>query len=93
MHRFHKAGVMQGSAYIRNMVVQPGPLTAPPEKRSRKTPSFRIIDFGRGQYWDDLVGENPTEEHLRAVADNWYFHTQFEAKRAQDDLKITPFES
>ena len=31
---------------------QPGPLTLPPERRSYDTPSFRIIDFGRGECWD-----------------------------------------
>ena len=37
--------------YARNMLVQPGPLSAPRTERSMDTPSFRIIDFGR--YWSD----------------------------------------
>jgi hypothetical protein len=55
----HHADVLQQSAYARNMVVQPGPLTVPPHQRSMDTPSFRIIDFGRaemiGKYDQDNV--------------------------------------
>ena len=45
--RLHVAGFMQNSMYARNVLVQPGPLSAPPSVRSYATPSFRIIDFGR----------------------------------------------
>ncbi len=44
--------IVQGSFYVRNIMCQPGPLTLPPERRSYDTPSFRIIDFGRGKCWD-----------------------------------------
>ena len=44
--------VYQGSFYVRNIMVQQGPLALPPEQRSYATPSFRIIDYGRGQCWD-----------------------------------------
>ncbi|KAI9060029.1 hypothetical protein FKP32DRAFT_1083589 [Trametes sanguinea] len=47
--RLHEAGFVQCSPYMRNMLVQPGPLSAPREQRSMDTPSFRIIDFGRGE--------------------------------------------
>ncbi|KAG9031208.1 hypothetical protein FRB95_003047 [Tulasnella sp. JGI-2019a] len=46
--RFHRHGFVQRSIYPRNLLVQPGPLTAAPEERSMKRPSFRLIDFGRG---------------------------------------------
>lgn len=36
-------------------MVQPGPLTHPPSLRSDKTPSFRIIDFGRAECWAHKV--------------------------------------
>ncbi|KAI0688594.1 hypothetical protein BC835DRAFT_1256903, partial [Cytidiella melzeri] len=49
MCRLHYAGFVQGSFFVRNILVQRGPLTLPPEKRSKKTPSFRLIDFGRGE--------------------------------------------
>jgi hypothetical protein len=39
--------------YARNIVVQPGPLSVPPENRSLDEPSYRIIDFGRGKTLGD----------------------------------------
>ena len=47
--RLHHYKITQGSFYVRNIMVQPGPLTVPPEQRSFDCPSFRIIDFGRGR--------------------------------------------
>jgi hypothetical protein len=47
--RLHAAKVVQGSAYPRNVLVQPGPLTLPRASRSFAEPSFRIIDFGRAK--------------------------------------------
>jgi hypothetical protein len=49
----HHAKVLQQSTYVRNMLMQPGPLTVPPHQRSIKTPSFRIIDFGRAVTFND----------------------------------------
>ncbi|KAF8333621.1 uncharacterized protein EI90DRAFT_587407 [Cantharellus anzutake] len=46
-HRLHLEDYLHNSAHIRNIVVQPGPLTLPPEHRSLKDPSFRLVDFGR----------------------------------------------
>ncbi|PSR97594.1 hypothetical protein PHLCEN_2v4301 [Hermanssonia centrifuga] len=46
--RLHMDNVIQNSMYRRNMLVQPGPLYLSPKMRSMQTPSFRIIDFGRG---------------------------------------------
>ena len=48
--------ICQGSFYVRNIMSQPGPLTAPPEECSAATPSFRIIDYGRGKSWDWELG-------------------------------------
>ncbi|KAI1792675.1 hypothetical protein LXA43DRAFT_1004508 [Ganoderma leucocontextum] len=48
VERLHAAGFTQNSMHVRNILVQPGPLAAPPAARSYATPSFRIIDFGRG---------------------------------------------
>ncbi|KAJ7618438.1 hypothetical protein FB45DRAFT_755663 [Roridomyces roridus] len=45
--RLHLSGFLQKSAFRKNILVQPGPLTAPPQDRSTDTPSFRLIDFGR----------------------------------------------
>ncbi|TCD61130.1 hypothetical protein EIP91_008995 [Steccherinum ochraceum] len=49
--RLHMAQYLHGSFYVRNIVVQPGPLTQPPIMRSMDTPSFRVIDFGRTMTW------------------------------------------
>ena len=46
--RLHAAGFAQNSMFVRNVLVQPGPLSAPRTVRSYKTPSFRLIDFGCG---------------------------------------------
>ncbi|KAJ7320719.1 hypothetical protein DFH08DRAFT_641833, partial [Mycena albidolilacea] len=48
--RLHYAEFTQNSFYVRNILRQPGPLTVAPSERSDKTPSFRIIDFGRGEH-------------------------------------------
>ncbi|KAJ7083121.1 hypothetical protein B0H15DRAFT_428407 [Mycena belliarum] len=45
--RLHLSGYLQKSAFKKNILVQPGPLTVAPHKRSLDSPSFRIIDFGR----------------------------------------------
>ncbi|KAI0063840.1 hypothetical protein BV25DRAFT_1823904 [Artomyces pyxidatus] len=50
--RLHAAGFVQESPFPRNVTVQPGPLSLPPAARRMQTPSFRIIDFGRGQHMD-----------------------------------------
>ncbi|KAI8989009.1 hypothetical protein BD414DRAFT_485695 [Trametes punicea] len=47
--RLHAAGFTQGSAYRRNMLIQPGPLSVPRDERTVDLPSFRLIDFGRGE--------------------------------------------
>ncbi|KAJ6511193.1 hypothetical protein C8R45DRAFT_814758 [Mycena sanguinolenta] len=49
--RLHFAEFTQNSFYVRNILRQPGPLTVAPSARSDKTPSFRIIDHGRGEHW------------------------------------------
>ncbi|PCH41049.1 hypothetical protein WOLCODRAFT_137154 [Wolfiporia cocos MD-104 SS10] len=53
--RLHIEDILHNSLYTRNILWQPGPLTKPPEQRSRRTPSFRIIDFGRSE---NIEGED-----------------------------------
>jgi hypothetical protein len=53
--RLHQGDCLQGSFYGRNVVCQPGPLNVAPEDRSPENPSFRIIDFGRGQHFRDYL--------------------------------------
>ncbi|KAI4522799.1 hypothetical protein K525DRAFT_268534 [Schizophyllum commune Loenen D] len=45
--RMHEADFVQNSEFPRNVLMQAGPLSAPPSQRHRSTPSFRLIDFGR----------------------------------------------
>lgn len=60
--RLHAAGFVQNSFYTRNILVQPGPLTVPPAERDARSPSFRIIDFGRARSWRDILAQK-LEEH------------------------------
>ncbi|KAG6911422.1 hypothetical protein DXG01_016519 [Tephrocybe rancida] len=57
IYRFHYAGWAHGSVYARNILVQPGPISASPSERSKDIPSFRLIDFGRS-YRCDAEGSN-----------------------------------
>lgn len=50
----HNADFVHNSPFVRNILVQPGPLTRPPSQRSIKTPSFRLIDFGRVERLEDF---------------------------------------
>lgn len=88
MLRLHYAGFIQGSFYVRNILMQPGPLTVPPEERSKATPSFRIIDFGRGERWDDIVGDKSDEERVERKKREWGMSICDEDKRAQRELQI-----
>lgn len=88
MLRLHYAGFTQGSFYVRNILVQPGPLTAPPEERSSKTPSFRVIDFGRAEEWDDWIGDRSDEKRVEKKKLEWGNLICDEDKRAQRELAI-----
>ncbi|KAI0767598.1 hypothetical protein C8Q74DRAFT_966700 [Fomes fomentarius] len=59
--RLHHLRYLQGSPYVRNILIQPGPLTLPPDERTYKQPSFRIIDYGRGKLWDWEVNQPDVE--------------------------------
>ncbi|KAH9037968.1 hypothetical protein EDB83DRAFT_2412701 [Lactarius deliciosus] len=50
--RLHNARFTQKSTHRGNVLVQPGPLTHPLAERSLDNPSYRIIDFGRGKYYN-----------------------------------------
>jgi len=60
--RLHDANFTQGSVYPRNVLVQPGPLTNPPAERSFDDPSYRIIDFGRGECYGGVSWD--TEDRM-----------------------------
>ena len=42
--------------------MQPGPLTKPRAERSQESPSFRLIDFGRGECFDGEVTDKIERE-------------------------------
>ncbi|EKM57232.1 uncharacterized protein PHACADRAFT_254885 [Phanerochaete carnosa HHB-10118-sp] len=88
MLRLHYSGFVQGSFFVRNIMVQPGPLTAPPELRSKKTPSFRVIDFGRGEEWNTFVGDKTDKERLEQKEREWGNKISDEDKSAQSELQI-----
>ena len=52
--------------YMRNMVVQPGPLNVPRPERTMKQPSFRIIDFGRMQMRGDFKSPGSGKKFAKA---------------------------
>ena len=92
--RFHSEGYLHQSTYIRNIVMQPGPLTRHPQERSNSTPSFRLIDFGRSTNVEEEVTKKSKEskkdgsteeekEERRASA-----YRSWGLSRAQEEMAI-----
>ena len=70
LYRFHNANWIHDSFYERNVLMQPGPLTAfPTIRKFSKTNVFRLIDFGRS--WQgasyDAIWDDREHEHGRAT--------------------------
>lgn len=89
--RLHSEGYLHNSTYIRNIVMQPGPLSRHPEERSYLTPSFRLIDFGRSVNIEEKVlkmefKEGLTEEEKRAQRDREYY--SWAMKKSTEDMSI-----
>ncbi|KAI9069031.1 hypothetical protein FKP32DRAFT_1641399 [Trametes sanguinea] len=92
--RLHELGIEQGSFYVRNILIQPGPLSAPAAKRTFDQPSFRIIDFGRAQVLQDMLkraderetrdAEIRKQQRLRKKGEGGV-ETEEEKKKAQED--------
>lgn len=70
---------------------QPGPLTKPPKQRSRKTPSFRIIDFGRGEDWDEYKDQDDGKDLERKMKD-WKARVDDERESARTALLISDYD-
>ena len=94
--RFHSQGYLHHSTYIRNIVMQPGPLTRHPQERSLSTPSFRLIDFGRSINVDekvakmelaDLTEEETKEERARAYR-SWGMNRAGEEMAIDEELGV-----
>ncbi|KAI9060027.1 hypothetical protein FKP32DRAFT_1578835 [Trametes sanguinea] len=88
IQRLHHMDLTQGSFYVRNIMIQPGPLTAPPAERSYDTPSFRIIDFGRGDDWD-TYSRRRYSGGRRGL--EWQARLGDEIARARNELLIDDF--
>ena len=87
---------LQGSVYPRNMLIQPGPLTVPPSKRSLASPSFRIIDFGRAYYEPnfirDAIGVAALGRYKKWSDDYADFITTVGAAEAKKEYTITVYD-
>lgn len=103
--RLHFAEYMHNSFKERNIVVQPGPVTAPPEARSLDTPSFRIIDFGRTECYDkyreeilydwQMDGKEDHEvdpEHDARIEMSWGEHLMKERWSGRKELRFGKYE-
>lgn len=71
--------------------MQPGPLTRHPQERSRSTPSFRLIDFGRSINVEEQVAKTKlkdglTEEQIREEKAKAY--RSWGMKRAEEEMSI-----
>ncbi|KAJ7165889.1 hypothetical protein C8R46DRAFT_1035216 [Mycena filopes] len=77
--RLHLSGFLQKSAFKKNVLVQPGPLTVPPAQRSLQAPSFRVIDFGRALPRPQMSTTNPKE---------WSDEREAEVRDVQKVLRI-----
>ncbi|KAI0658078.1 hypothetical protein C8Q70DRAFT_1135933 [Cubamyces menziesii] len=98
MLRLHALKITQGSFYVRNVLIQPGPLSAPPSQRTLRIPSFRIIDFGRARvlaYLLTAVKETDEEkrktERARVISDRWAA-MQYEEQQAREQFLIEMFD-
>ena len=95
MLRLCLMNIIQGSFYVRNVLMQPGPLTAPPERRSLACPSFRIIDFGRGKVWEweeeRMKREEMEEEQRKKVIRDWGERLREELEDARRELLLVPW--
>lgn len=93
MLRLHCAGFTQGSWYVRNVLRQPGPLSLPPNERSSSTPSFRVIDFGRGESAKCIMEGTKISSQSHANTQNdpayqWDMTVVAEDKNALRELEI-----
>ena len=93
---FRQAGFLQGSVYPRNILIQPGPLTVHPSRRSLASPSFRIIDFGRAEsqvkFICDAIGVAAWERYEKWSEDNDDFITAVGAAEAGKEYTITVYD-
>ncbi|KDQ58457.1 hypothetical protein JAAARDRAFT_193028 [Jaapia argillacea MUCL 33604] len=98
--RLHLEDVVHGSIYLRNICIQPGPLTAHPLLRTTKTPSFRIIDFGRSKSWEWFWDKGPDKGKGKITQDAprgpqgvvWSRMKRDEINKARGELQLRHWE-
>ncbi|KAI0761339.1 hypothetical protein BD413DRAFT_647260 [Trametes elegans] len=88
--RLHELNVAQNSFYLRNIMIQPGPLDLPPAQRSFARPSFRIIDLGRATCLAVKLAEIGTEDKAarRRAISSVHQELWDEEKLAREELLI-----
>ncbi|KAI0819887.1 hypothetical protein BC628DRAFT_1525296 [Trametes gibbosa] len=93
--RLHALGITQRSFWVRNIMIQPGPLWVPPARRTFDCPSFRIIDFGRARCLKLrladkglLHGEGVKADVCAKVVSDFKFTMQTEERKAREQLLI-----
>ena len=90
--RLQLAEFLQGSMYVRNILWQPGPLSKPPKERSRDTPSFRIIDFGRAMDWNGFVRKEKDEKKRERKAKEWQDQASYDRQKFERELMINDWD-
>uniref|UniRef100_A0A0W0GEJ5 Protein kinase domain-containing protein n=1 Tax=Moniliophthora roreri TaxID=221103 RepID=A0A0W0GEJ5_MONRR len=58
LFRFHHHGWTHGSFFPRNILMRRGDHADYPMERSEKDKRFRLIDFGRSRYLEDLAADD-----------------------------------
>ncbi|KAI0649777.1 hypothetical protein C8Q79DRAFT_997833 [Trametes meyenii] len=88
--RLHELNITQGSFYVRNIMIQPGPLSWPPAERTYARPSFRIIDFERARCLALLLAgvEGEGEGERVSIARGVHQALWEEEKQAREELLI-----
>ncbi len=88
--RLHDADVVHNSPYVRNILVQPGPLTVLPAERSLRTPSFKLIDFARSLKLSavikEVTGDHIEEERRDIARQDFCFKCQIENCKAAREI-------
>ena len=87
LRRLHLAGYIHNSVYQRNILMQNGPLTAPPFKRSQEHLRFRLIDFGRAERLE-VAAKEATGEELGRLINDFYQRKWDDLGRARGELAM-----
>ncbi|PCH41256.1 hypothetical protein WOLCODRAFT_137276 [Wolfiporia cocos MD-104 SS10] len=94
--RLNYLEILQNSIYARNIMVQPGPLSVHPSKRSMEQPSFRVIDFGRGEVFSDWFQQRYSldnmrgwsSEKIRAAVRPWREKREMQEREIREELQL-----